>query len=322
MKAVILDRYPDGPPVPDDFALADVAEPRAAEGDLLVRVSHLSLDPVPRVRMQAHSPMGPPMRLGRPVEGRGVGEVVASRHPDFEVGDWVTAETGWAELAAIDGARAGRIDLSLGPPEAHLHALGATGLAAALVVEELALGGQDTLLVAPGAGAVGGLICQIAAHVAPGLRLLGTARGPAQAVHLRSLGAEPLDPDADWPGPGGIDALVDGVGGAFHDRMVAALNPRARVLLLGFVAGYHAGAAPRYGNAHSILMKRARMWGFLLADHMERAEEVRGRIAGWLAKGHLRPAITMHQGLASAPAAFAALFADAPPGKQIVRVGD
>jgi hypothetical protein len=67
-------------------------------------------------------------------------------------------------------------------------------------------------------------------------------------------------------------------------------------------------------------MKRARMEGFLLADHMDRAPQARARIAGWLETGALVPAETVHRGLASAPAAFAALFADAPPGKQIVEV--
>jgi NADPH-dependent curcumin reductase CurA len=322
VKAVLLARYPEGLPAADDFALVDLPEPEPGEGELLVRVSHLSMDPFPRLRMRADSRIGPPMALGRPVEGRGVGEVVASRHPDVAVGDWVSGETGWAELSVLDGARADRIDLSLGPPQAHLHALGATGLTAALVVESISPRLRETVVVAPAAGAVGSLVCQIARHVAPEARLVGTARGAAQAEFLRGLGVEPLDPDADWPGPDGIDALVDGVGGAFHDRMIRALNPRARVLLLGFVAGYNDAGPPRYGNAHSVLMKRACMWGFLLSDHRDRADEVLARVAAWLRDGHVRPALSVHAGLAAAPAAFAALFADAPPGKQIVCVGD
>ncbi|MFN7177195.1 MAG: zinc-binding dehydrogenase [Thermaurantiacus sp.] len=322
MKAILLDRYPDGVPRAADFALADVPQPEPGEGQLLVRVSHLSMDPFPRLRMRADSRVGPPMALGGVVEGRGVGEVVASRHPDFQAGDWLTGETGWAELAVLDGQRAERIDLSLGPPQAHLHALGATGLAATFVVESIFPRLRETVVVAPAAGAVGSLVCQIARHVAPEARVMGTARGTAQAEFLRGMGVEPLDPDADWPGPGGIDALVDGVGGTFHDRMLRALNPRARVLLLGFVAGYNDTGPPRYGNAHSVLMKRAQMWGFLLSDHMDRADEARARIATWLRDGHVRPAMSVHAGLGSAPAAFAALFGEPPPGKQIVRVAD
>jgi NADPH-dependent curcumin reductase CurA len=322
VKAVLLNRYPEGLPCAKDFALADLPDPEPGDGQLLVRVSHLSMDPFPRLRMQADSRVGPAMALGSIVEGRGVGEVVASRHPDVSVGDWVAGETGWAELAVLDGAKVEPIDLSLGPPEAHLHALGATGLAAFFIVESISPRAGETCLIAPAAGAVGSLVCQMARHMAPEAHIVGTARGPDQADFLRGLGVEPLDPDADWPGPGGIDALVDGVGGAFHDRMLPALNPRARVLLLGFIAGYNEAAAPRYGNAHIVLMKRAQMRGFLLADQMDRAAEARSRVGAWLSDGHVRPAMAVHPGLASAPAAFAALFADAPPGKQIVRVAE
>jgi NADPH-dependent curcumin reductase CurA len=133
---------------------------------------------------------------------------------------------------------------------------------------------------------------------------------------------EPMDSEADWPGPGGIDLFVDGVGGAFHDRMLGALNLHARVQLLGFVSGYGADALPRYSSAAAVLMKRARMEGFLLADHMDRADAARAALARWLADGTLRPAETVHRGLASAAAAFAGLFADSPPGKQIVELED
>jgi NADPH-dependent curcumin reductase CurA len=322
VKAVLLSRYPEGLPSAEDFVLADLPDPETGDGQLLVRVSHLSMDPFPRLRMRADSRVGPPMALGSVVEGRGVGEVVASRHPDVSVGDWVTGETGWAELAALDGQKVERIDLTLGPPDAHLHALGATGLAAYFVVESIFPRGRETCLIAPAAGAVGSLVCQMARHVAPEARITGTARGPEQTDFLRGLGVKPLDPNAYWPGPGGIDAMVDGVGGAFHDRMISALNPRARVVLLGFIAGYNEAATPRYGNAHTMLMKRVHMWGFLLADQMDRAAEARARVAAWLRDGHIRPAMSVHASLASAPAAFATLFADAPPGKQIVRVAE
>jgi hypothetical protein len=217
-----------------------------------------------------------------------------------------------AHLTRVDG----------GLPHQHLHALGATGLAAYFIVESLAPRPGETLLVAPAAGAVGSLACQIARQVAPAARIVGTAVGPAQAAFLHRIGVEPLASDASWPGPGGIDAFVDGVGGAFHDRMLAALNPRARVLLLGFVSGYGADAMPRYGSAAAVLMKRARMEGFLLADHLDRADHARARLAGWLADGTLAPAETLHRGLAAVATAFAGLFAESPPGKQIVELED
>ncbi len=320
MKALCLQRYPEGLPRPEDFALRDLPDPVPAPGEALVRVTHLSMDPMPRLRMQAQPPMGPPMRLDAPVEGRGVGRVVASADHTLSPGDIVVGELGWQTLSAVASARLTRVQGGL--PHQHLNTLGATGLAAWFLVDALAPRDGQTLLVAPAAGAVGSLVCQIAKASAPGLRIVGTAMGPKQVAFLEGLGVEPIDSAAHWPGPGGIDLFVDGVGGAFHDRMLAALNPRARVLLLGFISDYSGQALPRYGNASTILMKRARMEGFLLADHMNRADAARARLAQWLADGTLQPAETLHQGLASAATAFAGLFADSPPGKQIVELED
>lgn len=318
MKALCLERYPQGAPRAEDFALADLPDPVAGPGEVLVQVTHLSLDPLPRVRMQAQSPMGQPMRIGAPVEGRGAGRVLLSNDPGFAPGDIVLGELGWQSRAVLPAARLCRVEG--GRPQDHLNALGPTGLAAWFVVDALALQPGETLLVAPAAGAVGSLVCQMAQARSPGVRVVGTALGAGQAAFLEGLGVEPIPPDADWPGPGGIDAFVDGVGGALHDRMLAALSPRARVLLLGFVSAYGEEGPPHYGNAAAVLMKRASMQGFLLADHMDRAAEARAGIARWLEEGTLKPAETIHLGLASAAAAFAGLFADSPPGKQIVEL--
>lgn len=320
MKAVCLRRYPVDKPAADDFALVDVSDPVIGDGEVLVQVTHLSMDPMPRVRMQARSPFGPPMALGQPVEGRGVGRVVATRSAALAVGDLVIGELGWQELAALAPDRLTRVEGGL--PHQHLNALGPTGLAAWFLVEALAPRAGQTLLVAPAAGAVGSLVCQMARIVAPDLKIYGTAKGAAQAAFLRAMTVEPIDPDLDLPTGIAIDLFVDGVGGAFHDRVLPALNARARILLLGFIAGYGEAAAPRYGNAGAVLMKRASMEGFLLADHMARADVARAALARWLDSGALMPAEVLHPGLAAAPHVFAGLFADGPPGKQIIALGE
>jgi NADPH-dependent curcumin reductase CurA len=324
MKALTLLRYPKGAPQPEDFELRELPDPEPGPGEVLVKVTHLSMDPLPRVRMQAEPLMGPPMRLGAPVEGRGVGRVVASKDPAFAEGDVVLGELGWQGLAVLTGEKLTKAEGG-GEPHQHLNALGPTGLAAWFVVESLAPRRGETLLVAPAAGAVGSLVCQIAAARAPDLAVFGTALGSKQAEYLESIAVTPMSPGGDWPGPDGIDLFVDGVGGAFHDRMLGALNPRARVLLLGFVSAYGEEGPPRYGNAGAVLLKRARMEGFLLADHMTDPSAVtaaRDQLADWLEDGTLRPAERLHHGLASAAEAFSGLFTDSPPGKQIVALED
>lgn len=318
MRAICLGRYPDGPPDPADFDLRELPDPVPGAGEVLVRVTHLSMDPLPRVRMSATPSLGAPMALGAPVEGRGVGIVIESRADGFRPGDPVIGELGWQTRAALPADRLARIEG--GQPHQHLNALGPTGLAAWFAIERLDPRGGETLLVAPAAGAVGSLACQIARARAPGLRIVAGVLGAAQAAFAAAQGHEPIDcAAADWSVPGGVDAAIDGVGGAFHEQLLVQIKPRARLLLLGYVSGY-GGGPPRYGNAGAILMKRARMEGFLLADHMDRAGQARRDIETLLADGRLRPVERIHRGLAAAPAAFASLFGAAVPGKQIVEL--
>lgn len=327
MKArrIVLVRYPEGIPSEQDFALEDFTTAEPGEGELLVRVSHLSMDPFPRLRMNERGPAGPPMQLGAAVEGRGVGQVIASRAPGWSEGDWLIGEPGWQSVACLPAETCEKVDLALGKPSLHLGALGPSGLTAYLTVT--ALGGLtagETMVFAPAAGSVGSVAGQIAALL--GGHAIGVASG-GQATALAGLGyATALDHTrpASFAEAlsGGVDLFIDGVGGATHDAVLPMLKSRGRIVLLGFVSGYNDAAPPRYGNAAPLLMKRARMEGFLLADWQSRFDEARTALSQWIADGKLRHVESIWSGLEAAPQAFAALFSSAPPGKQIVSLED
>ena len=317
---VRLARYPDGVPEAEDFALARADASPPKPGEVTVDVEWLSMDPVTRVRMAAASAMGPPMVPGSVVAGRGVGRVAVSNADGFAPGTPVYGEFGWRARATVPAAACEPLpatDLAL---HHHLNALGPSGLAAWFAVDALAPAPGETFVIAPAAGAVGGLALQLAR--AAGANVIGIGTGRAQRAWLAAQGVTALDA-ADDLAPhlaGGVNLFLDGVGCDLHERVIAHLAPRARVLLLGFVAGYGRSAPPRYGSMLPILMRRATVTGFLLADHMTRANEARSRLAEALASGALVPCQTVWDGLSAAPAAFAALFGDAPPGKQIVRI--
>ncbi len=318
-RRVVLTRYPQGIPTADDFAVEDVPTADCGEGDVLVAVSHLSMDPFPRLRMRADSRVGPPMALGATVGGRGVGRVVASKHSDWVVGDWLHAETGWQSLAVLSPVGCERIDAELAPPERYLSVLGPSGLTAymtTVVVGEVSAG--QRFAFAPAAGSVGTIAGQIAKL--KGAHTVGIATA-AQTGTLAGFGYDvAVDHAAPDAAPVDIDVFVDGVGGPLHDAMLAKLSPRGRVVLLGFISGYNDAGPPRYGQAIPVLMKRARMEGFLLADWADRFDAARRALARWLRTGEIVPVETIWTGLDNAPAAFTALFGDAAPGKQIVRI--
>ena len=324
-REVVLIRYPDGTPSADDFALREAETPDLAEGEALVRTEWLSMDPLPRVRMAERSPMGPPMRLGAAVEGRGGGRVVASRAPGLPEGAAVIGEVGWREVAALPADALTRIDEGLGGIDDHLGVLGASGLTAWFLAERAEAKPDETALVAPAAGSVGMIAGQLLAR--RGVRVAGIVGGARQADFVRELGfaaavdhrSDDLDTGLAEALPDGWDAFLDGVGGATHDAALARMNVHARLVLFGFVSGYGAGP-PRYGAAPPILLRRARAEGFLLADHADRWDEARATLAAMVKGGAIRAPVHVTDGLANAPAAFAALFGDAPPGKQLVRV--
>lgn len=316
-REVRLVRYPDGMVTAADFALVDAPIPNLAEGDVRVEVAWLSMDPVVRTRMTATPAMGPALVLGSAMPGRGVGRVVASRAAALPEGTAVYGELGWRDTAVLPAAALEPLTGDA-PLQHHLNVLGPTGLAAYFLIEGVLPQASDTMLIAPGAGAVGSLVAQLAMGL--GTQVFGSAVGARQSEYLHSIGVTPVDPEGDLPD--GIDIFIDGIGGAFHDRAMQRLAPRARVRLLGFLSDYASDGPPRYGSMGPVLMKRARVEGFLLADHMDRAAQARDRLGAYLASGALRPAETIWEGLDQAPHAFAALFADAPPGKQLVRVRD
>jgi len=316
-RRIALARYPDGVPVADDFATEECVVPDLGDGQLLVEVAHLSMDPFPRLRMRADSRAGPPMQIGETVGGRGVGRVVASKHADWRVGDWVYGEVGWQTLVAIDARNCERIDVGLAEPQHYLGVLGPSGLTAYMTTVALGnIAPGETIAFAPAAGSVGSIAGQVArVH---GARTVGIA----SAAQLPALGKLGYDLAIDYAAPDncpdGVDLFIDGVGGALHDALIGKLRTRGRVVLLGFIAGYNTAGPPIYGQAVPVLMKRARVDGFLLADWSHRFGEARAALAGWLASGDLVPVETVWRGLDTAPAAFAALFGDAAPGKQIV----
>ena len=224
-------------------------------------------------------------------------------------------------LEAAD--RCEKIDYAAGSPSLHLGALGPSGLTAYFTT--VALGGLregETLAFTPAAGSVGSIAGQIARIL--GARTVGIA-STGQLAALSGFGYDAgvaLDGLADLGAacPDGIDLFIDGVGGAVHEGILPRVNLRARIVLLGFIAAYNEVGPPRYGNAASVLMKRARMEGFLLADWRDRFDEARTALSGWIAEGRLRNVETVWPGLEAAPAAFSALFGEALPGKQIVTI--
>ncbi len=324
---------PNGPVKRSDFSLVSVPMPEPGPGEFLVRTLYLSLAPVMRQYMIDGAGIEAPLLPGDVIHGRGVGQVVDSRNPDFPVGLLVHGKLGWQEYALSDGApnklmfpvRA--TDL---PPSTALGVLGMTGYSA--WVGLFAIGeprAGDTVLVSGGAGGVGSIAGQLAKIA--GCRTIGIA-GTAEKCALLTgrLGFDAAlnyrEPDmakrlAELT-PDGIDVVFDNVGGPILDAALARINRFARVVNCGRISQYIDGPNYALANWWKIGECSARMQGFFVYDHRDRFALAEAEMAQWIRDGRLTWLEDIMEGFEAMPDALARLFSGENVGKQIVHVAD
>ncbi|MCX6621525.1 MAG: NADP-dependent oxidoreductase, partial [Acidobacteria bacterium] len=268
-----------------------------------------------------------PIPVGAVMESSAVGEVTASLHPDFQVGNIVTGLWGWQEYVAVDAARVQRIDPAEAPVSTAIGILGMPGMTAYFGFTELCRPkAGETVLVSGAAGAVGSAVGQIAKIL--GCRVVGTAGSAGKVQYLQSLGFdEAMNYRTDLPYaetlarmcPKGIDCYFDNVGGEVTDAVFPLMNLRGRVAVCGQISQYNDRSkdiGPRPFT--EMLVKQLRVEGFIVSRWASRFPEGRRRMAAWLKQGRLRYQETVYEGLESAPRAFIGLFQGENTGKAVV----
>lgn len=322
---------PSGAVDAGDFALVEVPVALPGPGQFLIRTLFLSLAPVMRQYMIDGAGIEAPLAIGDVIHGRGVGQVVASRHPGFAVGDIVHGKLGWREYAISDGAtdklmfKVHATDL---PISTALGVLGITGFSAYVGMIDLAQPAPgQTVLVSGAAGGVGSIAGQLA-RIA-GARVIGIA-GSAQkcATLTGQLGfdaaidyhADNLDAAIRAAAPEGIDVMFDNVGGPILDAALAQINRHARVVSCGRISQYVEGPNHALVNWWRIGAQRARMEGFFVYEHSDRFSAAEARLAQWIREGSLTWLEDVLDGFERVPEALMRLFQGRNVGKQLVRV--
>jgi len=329
---VRLAARPSGLPGPEVWEQTTEPVPAPGAGRFVVRVTHISLDPAMRGWMNDVRSYVPPVGLGEVMRAQGGGEVVASQHPDFAVGDHVTGVFGAQEYAESDGAGVQRVDLSAAAMPTYLAALGMTGMTAYFGLFDVgALAEGETVAVSGAAGAVGSVVGQLAKI--KGCRVVGIAGGPEKcAFVVDELGfdaavdyrAGNVAKDLRAAAPDGIDVYFDNVGGEVLDAALARLRRNARVVLCGAISQYNAQGKPvGPANYMSLLVNRARMQGFLVFDYADRYAEAAAEMAVWLGEGRLRSEEHVVRGaVTDFGATLQQLFRGENTGKLILQIGD
>jgi NADPH-dependent curcumin reductase CurA len=321
-----LKRRPTGNFSEADFELATAPIPELGEGQFLVRLTHLSVDPTQRIwaHEDSYLPMQP---IGEVMRGMGAGLVERSRHARFPVGTAVSGVLGMQEYALSQGERVNPLPAGVSA-EAALAVFGHIGMTAYFGVTDI---GQakagETMVVSGAAGAVGSLAGQIGKLV--GCRVVGIAGAEDKCAWLRGelgLDAAINYRSEDVPSalahhcPDGIDVYFDNVGGPILDAVLERINLKARVALCGMISDYTREQGQGITNLRHLIFKRARLEGFLVSDYVPRAMEAMQALAGWLQQGKLRYRVDLVTGFEQTVAAMNRLLTGANTGKVIVKL--
>jgi NADPH-dependent curcumin reductase len=327
---VRLAARPVGLPKDSDYEHTEEPVGEPGDGEVLVRVHYLSLDPAMRGWMNDARSYIPPVDLGAVMRAGGAGQVLASRHPGFAEGDFVTGITGVQEYAVIHGGGLIKLDTSQVALPVYLGALGMPGLTAYFGLLDIGRAQEgDTVVVSGAAGAVGSVVGQIAKL--KGCRAVGIAGGEEKCRHVvEDLG---FDAAIDYKAgevpkrlrescPDGIDVYFDNVGGEILDAALAQLRRHARVVLCGAISQYNATDGMQGpANYMSLLVNRATMTGFLVFDFADRYAEAMQEMAGWMAAGSLTSFEDIATGGVSCfPDTLLRLFRGENTGKQVLEV--
>ena len=326
---------PVGMPKPSDWHSTSVSVPTLEDGQILVKVQYLSLDPAMRGWMNEGKSYIRPVAIDEVMRAGGAGVVIASRSPAFAVGDTVCGGTGVQQywIGAADDRTAGfhKVDTAAAPLPKYLNALGMPGMTAYFGLLEVGRPkAGETVVVSGAAGAVGQTVGQVAKH--HGCRVVGIAGGKDKCDFVvDELG---FDACIDYKGgsvkdglkmhcPDGVDIYFDNVGGDILDTVLTRINLHARIIICGAISQYNNTTAVKGpANYLSLLVNRARMEGIVVFDYADRYQQGVRQMSQWMQAGTFKTREDIVQGLENFPQTLLMLFEGKNFGKLILQVAN
>ncbi len=325
----ILRKRPVGDIGPDDLELVDSPIPEPGPGQFLARTVYLSLDPTNRIWMSDIEQYMPPVGLGEVMRGGTLSVVERSNNDAFQPGDIVSGIAGWQEYAVMDFAQKlpkGQVSLP-----AYMSVLGMTGATAYFGLLDIGKPQPgETVVVSAAAGAVGSIVGQIAKL--KGCRVVGIAGSDEKCRHVvKDFGfdacinykTENVRAALKRECPNGIDVDFENVGGEIFEAVLDNINLKARIALCGMISGYNAeGQVSGPANFSMLLMKRARVEGFIIIDYFPRLGEFLADMSVWVAEGKVKYDTTIVKGMENALSALGMLFTGGNTGKLLIQASD
>ncbi len=306
---------------------------------MLTRTIYLSLDPYQWGRRR-----GGVEAVGEVCHGRTVSQVVTSRMPDYQEGDYIFNTNGWQTygltgdgISQFNYMLPRKLDPSVAPVSTAIGVLGMPGLTAySGICAQCDVRAGDTVVVSAASGGVG----QVAGQIAKikGARVIGIAGIQDKCDFVTNeLGFDACvshkgDSFADKlksACPDGVDVYYENVGGKVFGAVLPLFNQNARITLCGLISQYGNtdGANPQdtwNAQGQSIFDARGVKWhqlfvGNFVADYQDSFLD---EMSTWIAEGKIKYKEDLWPGLETTPKAFRAMLEGGNFGKTLIGVGD
>jgi len=329
-KAIILNSRPEGKPKLSDFKFINEEIPEITNGEILLKIKYVSVDPYLRGRMSDAESYVKPFELKKVISSGVVAEVIESKTEKYKAGDFVSGLLEWKEYQQSDGNGLLKIDKKIAPLSAYLGILGMTGLTAFFGLTEIGVPKKgETIVVSGAAGAVGSIVGQIGKI--SGCRVVGIAGTDKKVEMLKSKfgfddainykTTKNIQKDIAAVCPNGVDIYFDNVGGIISDVVHANINRLARIIVCGAISGYNDTSLKTGPRAEYFLIKKsALMQGFIVSNYADKFPEGIKQLAQWLKEGKLTYTETIAEGFDAIPQSFIDLFEGRNKGKMIVKI--
>ena len=327
-KAIKLVKRPEIHITPDLFETVTLQTPELQDGQILLKQTHMSLDPAMKGWMMPdEGSYIPPVALGEVMRSSGLAEVIESKNSKFPVGSRVMGLIGWTEYAVSTGERLNIVPPGV-PADAVLCVLSLPGITAYQGLMNMGKPKPgETLVVSGAAGSVGSLVGQIAKI--EGMRVVGTAGSDAKCSWLTDeLGfdaainyktADLVKELADAT-PDGVDLYFENTGGPVQHATFNRMNAHGRIIVCGMISDYNTDTPSAGPNWINIIKKRLTIQGFAIPDHWDEVPVMTQKLAAYLMAGQLKYRAHKLQGLESAIEGINLLFTGGNQGKLMIEL--
>ena len=327
---IVLKKRPNPSVTEDLFELKTEELKELKDGEFLINVKYVSIDPAMRGWISDVGNYSEPVAIDGTMRSLGVGKIISSKDKDFYENEYVVGWLGWQKYAVVSKSA---IQIKINPNEvplsANLGALGLNGITAfAGLVDICKPKTNETIVVTTAAGSVGSAVGQIAKIY--GCNIIGFTSSDEKAeICKKEFGydevinykkADNLSSCLKQIAPNGVDCFFDNVGGEQFDAVMENLNINARVVICGTIGmpSYPIPNGPRINR--TLLVKRAKIEGLLVLDYFDRYQEIYDQLAQWFKDGKLKNKEDISDGLLTAPASLVNILNGLNLGKQLVKI--